>query len=419
MQKFRTDRTGGIAVMFALCAPAILGVLALATDFVMINQIDSKLQAAADSAALASAKELSLSGSSDAHIATVARELALANLTGDTKVQKSSDESAAEFSVDVEISRKTGMVSVSIDENWTPLFLNFLSPGSTPVHVVSRARSLDSGLTCVIGLDPDSPSGIKLLKSASLTAAGCVVYSNAKASKGIELDDKATLQAQLICSAGGFRSKGSNIVQPAPTTDCPVLEDPLAGRPPPAVGGCDHNNLAIKDDTITLQPGVYCSGLTLSGTAKVTLNPGIYVISDGKLKISGTALLGGEFVGFYLTGNSTRIDFDPDSTIDLTAPKDGPLAGLLFFEDRNSTGNNVHRIGSNNARRLIGTIYLPNGKLRIDANAPVADNSAYTALVVRSLELDEGPNLVLHSDYNSTEVPVPKGLITSRVVLSQ
>ena len=63
------------------------------------------------------------------------------------------------------------------------------------------------------------------------------------------------------------------------------------------------------------------------------------------------------------------------------------------------------------------TIYLPLGILFVDANAPVADNSAYTALVVRSLQLSEGPKLVLHSDYQSTNIPVPDGLIGSQAVL--
>ena len=115
----------------------------------------------------------------------------------------------------------------------------------------------------------------------------------------------------------------------------------------------------------------------------------------------------------------TLMLFDSGSTIDLTAPKDGLLAGILFFEDRKALPLRIHRIGSNNARNLVGTIYLPLGILFVDANAPVADNSAYTALVVRSLQLSKGPNLVLNSDYKSTSIPVPDGLIVGRPVLTQ
>ena len=67
-------------------------------------------------------------------------------------------------------------------------------------------------------------------------------------------------------------------------------------------------------------------------------------------------------------------------------------------------------ITSNGARKLIGTIYLPNGNLIINANSKVADESAYTAIVVRRLQLSKGPNLVLNTDYDRTLVPVPEGV---------
>ena len=177
--------------------------------------------------------------------------------------------------------------------------------------------------------------------------------------------------------------------------------------------------MTIINQDKTLNPGVYCGGLTILGKSKVKLNPGVYIIHNGLLKVSGTASMSGKNVGFYLSGTLTLMFFDSGSTIDLTAPADGPLAGILFFEDRNALPLRIHHIGSNNARNLVGTIYLPLGILFIDANAPVADNSAYTALVVRSLQLSKGPKLVLHSDYKSTNIPVPDGLISGQAVLTQ
>jgi hypothetical protein len=48
--------------------------------------------------------------------------------------------------------------------------------------------------------------------------------------------------------------------------------------------------------------------------------------------------------------------------------------------------------------------------LHIDANAPVADKSAYTAIVARMLTLYGGPHLVLNTNYEQTDVPVPDGI---------
>jgi hypothetical protein len=70
----------------------------------------------------------------------------------------------------------------------------------------------------------------------------------------------------------------------------------------------------------------------------------------------------------------------------------------------------THEINSDNAGMLLGTIYLPNGELRVDANKPIAAESAYTAIVTRKLRLFSGPHLVLNTNYEASSVPVPEGI---------
>jgi hypothetical protein len=48
--------------------------------------------------------------------------------------------------------------------------------------------------------------------------------------------------------------------------------------------------------------------------------------------------------------------------------------------------------------------------LTIDANQPVADKSAYTALVVRRFTANAGPTVTLNTNYDETDVPVPDGI---------
>ena len=45
---------------------------------------------------------------------------------------------------------------------------------------------------------------------------------------------------------------------------------------------------------------------------------------------------------------------------------------------------------SDNARTLLGTIYLPVGRLIIDSKRPVADESAYTVIIARMIDLYDG-----------------------------
>ncbi len=44
------------------------------------------------------------------------------------------------------------------------------------------------------------------------------------------------------------------------------------------------------------------------------------------------------------------------------------------------------------------------------AAARSAANSAYTAIVARTLEVEDGPTVVLNTDYDLTNVPVPEGI---------
>ena len=96
------------------------------------------------------------------------------------------------------------------------------------------------------------------------------------------------------------------------------------------------------------------------------------------------------------------------------------MAGFLIWENINGAtrdqkndtkeGYNYHQINTSRARRLNGTIYLPGGRLLIDAPVRVAEESDYTVLLVNRLDLRDGPNLVLNANYVKSRVPVPQGL---------
>ncbi len=86
------------------------------------------------------------------------------------------------------------------------------------------------------------------------------------------------------------------------------------------------------------------------------------------------------------------------------------MAGILIAEDRRNPVGNAFEIYSNNARNLLGTIYLPQGRLHVAANNPVSDQAAYTIIVARRFTLSEGPTMVLNTNYGATDIPVPQGV---------
>ena len=94
----------------------------------------------------------------------------------------------------------------------------------------------------------------------------------------------------------------------------------------------------------------------------------------------------------------------------LTAPKSGPLAGILFFEDRKSEANREFIIRSKDAERFEGTVYLPKGKLIIDKASRVGQRSAWTAIIAKRIETGKGPQVEINADYASSTIPVPEGI---------
>jgi hypothetical protein len=390
--RFKQDRAGGVAVIFGLVFPVVIGLVAAAVEYGLLVHRRGQLQNAADAAALGAARELTLARPSAEGVAGVARAIVASSLAG-----------AGGLSIESRVAGPS--VEVVLRETTARMFGSVLGSPASDVVVHATARVASARL-CMLALETSKGRAIDLNKAARLTAEECSVFSNSKDKKGIVAADSSLVNAEMVCSAGGIDGK-NNFTRP-PITDCPQIADPLAGRSPPTVGACDFNKTEVKGGSHVLRPGVYCGGLKITG-ATVKLTAGVYVIQGGKLVVDKGAVLEGEDVGFYLAGRQSSFDFGYDSTISLAAPRSGEMAGILVFDDR-AGKEDKHRIYSNNARRLLGTIYMPNGSLYIDARKPIADRSAYTVIVARTVELYDGPDLVLNSDYGASSVPVPAGV---------
>lgn len=398
------DRSAATMMVFALAAPVLMGGVGAAVEYIRLAARQTELQKAADVGAISGAKELMLANADEAAVAEIASAAVRSNLSG------GHDGVAIRSKILDDRSR----VEVRLDEVVTGVFGKLLSYPSAQLSATAAAKLSGKDRLCLLALDPAASKTVSLEMSARLTAEQCAVHSNSKNVEGIKAMDLAVLKSVRTCTAGGYTGKAGTNFMPTPITDCPAFSDPLADRSPPSGSGCDHNNLSLHEGSRVLRPGVYCGGLKLtggpSGAADVSLEPGTYIIKDGPLTVEKGASLRGEYTGFYFQGADAVLDFKSQSTISLSAPKTGPLVGLLFFEDRTAPLLRKFVINSDNARKLLGTIYLPNAVLAIDARRPIADLSAYTVIIARQVRLSSGPNLVLNANYGSTDIPVPKGV---------
>lgn len=425
----------------------------------LINQ-RHQLQGVADRAAIAAAQELVVFKGTDNRVASVARSFVSGNYT------------KTEQSTNARILDDGKAVEVTITADSQTYFPGPIAQGNPLITVTATAEISGGGYVCMIGLSPSESSTLEMHDKARVTAENCAIYSNSRSTSSLRLHNAARVKADLVCVAGGVVGAKSAVTPNAPIEDCPPLTDPLRDRPEPNVGLLECNNilgagsilgkdllnkdgglLSVQDllgkgglvgglvngdllkkkNALTsvlsgdlvgklapgilvtgkteLEPGVYCGGINVIG-GEVTLKPGTYVLNNGGLVVSNGGKLIGENVGFYLTGalGLSTIQFAPSTTISLTAPRTGDMAGMLFFEDRDVLFKFPHIIASNNARNLVGTIYLPGNTLEINSKDPIADQSDYTVIVARKFDMKDGPELVLNTDYENSLIPVPDGV---------
>ena len=173
-----------------------------------------------------------------------------------------------------------------------------------------------------------------------------------------------------------------------------------------AGGSCDYTDYFVgDDDVVDLPPGVYCGGITVDSNATVNFEEGNYVIQDGPLEVLSNGTINGPGTGFYLTGDDSTIFFDSNSTINLSAPTSGDLAGVVFYQDRESDG--THRIDSNSVTKIEGVMYFPNGDFVSDSNSSISGiDSPCTMLFAQNIELNSNASFDLSWDLEECNVPI-------------
>ncbi|GGH28862.1 hypothetical protein GCM10007036_38360 [Alsobacter metallidurans] len=448
VRRFAGDPNAGVGIAFAVALPALASAGMFAVDMSKIYQQRSILQAAADSAAIASATELRIASADSRRVAGVAIAYVASKLSMDappiqpttaystpTKAGDSGPQTTSatlsgngdSVLVTTTYDSSNATVEVRVKEAVSTYMAGILSQTMTQIEVASTARMMGASPLCMVALDEASKDTLRLEKSSRVTGNGCAVYSNSSSPSGLAVDASSSLMASRICSVTTPGGKVNST--PAPIA-CPALKpDPLSYRKalfatcpltlPPLV--------ILGSMTVVLPPGLYCGGIVVKDNATVILSgtsgaPGGIYVMGGDLVVKDKATLkmldSGAGAAFYFTGQKSRFDFDDEAQVSLVAPRTGELAGFLFFEDpgRADAGQAplTYEITSKSVSQLLGTVYLKNGILKIDLDTKgpgaLADKSAFTVVVTRRVQLKDGPNLVLNSNYAGSSVPVPQGV---------
>jgi len=418
---------GSIIGLVALSSVTIIGLSAVAVDLSYAIVLQSRLQSAADAAALAAVVALPDQSAAVAQAkeytgknlavsengAVLAdNDVIFGNWSNATRVFAPNPAADPVNAVEVRL-RRADANGNSVGTFFAPIFgIDSLNLSANAIAVANRGD-----LTCLLMLDPAAEDALRLDSNADVEIQGCAVHINSTDATALYVRSNATLAADTICIAGGYRDDSSSGISSLPDTKCRQQADPLADLPAPDTAGCDVTNYALSsNNSDTLDPGIYCGGISVSSNASATFNAGTYVIKDGELDARSNATLVGDEVFFYLTGADALIDFDSNSDVSFTAPTSGDYEGVLFFQDRDNGG--THRFDSNSSNSFTGIVYLPNAAVRSASNTVLSSPTGCLILVVGTAEFRSNSGMVTAPDPEVCGFALPDGLyLTGRLAL--
>jgi hypothetical protein len=433
-------RSGNVAVIAAAALVAILGAVALSLDGG--QQLDKRrdMQATADATALTVASELYANwwitdphgtDTAEAHAATLGYSVAAKNgyING-----------VAGCTVDINVPPENGPFNgqlhhaeVLITVNQERFFSRVFTTDVVPIGARAVARGNRSRINNgIIVLDPDDKDSFGAGGNGTVTVkSGAAVLVNSANSEAViangggatNVTDYYTLNQGSIDVVGspGYTTSGTgSTIGATINSGVEPTPDPLRFLPPP-----DKNSLPLisskklqysSAQTITIKPGIYVGGISLSGKTNLRLDPGIYYMDGGGFNIGAQSSLWGEGVMIYNApkSNSDTINISGTGDIHLTPPTSGPYQGVVIYQQRDAayqptvsiTGapasdTDGDGIVEDGKMTITGTFYVPSALLSVTGNG--SQDTIGSQYISNTLAI--GGNGTFTVDWNPTIIP--------------
>lgn len=403
LSRLLRSEDGQTLVLASLCMVVLVGFLGLSVDAGVLRYQKRLLQNVADAAAIAGALQLPTCGSSaNCSSLQVAAQAALTEngFTGFTVLLNCAKRSGTKLELTINNAPcavpsdpnkgQSSYVEVVVSKPTPTLFARVL--GVTSVLLMARAEATQPPVTCVYVLDPTGSNAL-VADSGTSISTDCRAIDESNSSSSAQCTS-STVTAPVValvgdgtasnCSVNGTLQLNAGMPRPA---------DPLSSLAKPPVPTCGasaqgsvlHGSpsaLTLSGTATLYADHAYCGGITITNGAKVTFQPGVYVLgsgtSPGGLSIDVGATVTGRGVTFYNYGSSGPILFGYTSFssggVTLVAPSSGTYSGVLFFQDpRNSSQATL--LGNSAWNTVLqGAYYFPAAKVLDTYSGPVAYN---------------------------------------------
>ncbi len=367
------DSRGVVTVFTALLLPVLIGFAGLAIDAGYLYVVKRKLQSVSDAVALACTRQLQRGMSCDASNPEV---LDIQTLYG------------VPWSAVTLTTPATNQVRASVSQNAPTFFMKVLGFSTVPV---SASATAEFRPTCLYTLGATGSNALVTGTAANVQMPNCGTFVHSADDAAVNIIAGSTFNASYIDIVGKKIGSGS-LTPSVPMQEVSAMGDPLADLPVPTYGACDYIGFRHNSNqAITLNPGVYCDGITIGLKPVVTFNPGVYYLVGGGLNSGlGYSTLLGTGVTFYNTYNATYA-YGPilvggnGPLFQLSAPTTGPWKGILFYQDRTAAGAaSVFGGGTVAQIRMTGVLYFKTTGVTFNGGSSTV-GAAYTSIVANNV----------------------------------
>ena len=410
--KIRRDERGNTGIVFAFAIVPMILLVGGAIDVGNVYTHQMRLQNAGDAAVLAA--------NTMAEATTADRQAAALK-----SFQLNTAGTPILSGVTPAITVTGTTVALEAQANVPTPFLQLMQLNHMTIRANTRAGvtttlATNPGKICLLALDPSSSDGIHIQGDNDIKYLDCWAHTNSKMGTAINANgSQATAVGKGHCAVGGSSVPHNNF-SPVVKAGCQAVADPFATvsayhptatytstfTAPSIPSTCTANNLNLKKGSYTLNPGRYCGGIALQAQAKVTLNPGIYIIDNGTLLVQSGSSMSGSNVLFYFSGTNARMTLIGGGVMNLKGRTAGSTyQGFLFIAHPNANRDGASNIQGGGTMNLEGVLYMPRQRIEVSGNGHVNGSTQYFGMIAKDFYFRGNGEFFLKKHGGSANVP--------------
>ena len=407
LSRLIADTSGVAAPTIAISMFSVIGMVGVSLETGYWFKSKSDLQMTADMAAYAGVVELLLYSNDEAKISA---ELDAINNGFESKkgtIAVTSPASSGEYT-------SGDSVEVTISQKGNQYFTSLFGEDKITYNVRAVAALVSTHEACILALNKTTSGAIGMTGSVSADLTGCSLVANSSNDYAITLGGSSSLDAACLAAVGGISGASSHA-----TLECKLektgahpVKDPYANILAPDTSDYPLCQSPSKKGKwgYTMNPGRYCSNITLKGTAE--LSAGTYIFDSMNFKfIGGASKLIGSGVTIVLMNGAALSGLNGKAVIDLTAPTSGDYKGIAIYSDPvTQPANATIKLNGGSATSIEGLMYFPTQRVEFGGNTSLG--TACSLLVADTVSMKGNADFEMTNceSLYGLEVPAIKGI---------